>query len=313
MSQGEEKTTRAIDARKAWWLLGAVILVWGVNWPVMKYGLHYVPPLAFAASRLLIGALLLAIVAALRGELRWPQREDMPLVWGIALLQMAASMGLANLGLQYVPAGRSSILVYTTPLWVVPLAMWWLGERLTTLRLCGLLIGLAGIAVLFNPFAFDWREPKIVLGNGLLLLSALFWAIMIVRVRGHRWHGSPLSLAPWQMLLATLILAPCAWLFEDLGGIRWEAPLAWVLLYNGPLASAFGLWAMISITRALPAITTSLSTLCVPMVGYAAAMIALGEKITASDGIGFALLLGGLVCASLSDWRSRQHPPASVS
>lgn len=304
MPQGVGNGEGVVSQRIAWLLLGAVILFWGVNWPVMKYGLHYVPPLTFASLRLLVGAMLLASIAAMRNELRWPHREDWPLVWGVALLQMAASMGLANLGLQYVPAGRSAILVYTTPLWVVPLAMLWLDERLTALRMFGLLLGLGGVAVLFNPFAFDWRNPQIVLGNGLLLFSALLWAIMIVRVRGHRWYGSPLSLAPWQMLLATLTLAPFVLYFEDLSAIRWEASLGWVLLYNGPIATAFCFWAMISVTRALPAITTSLSTLSVPMVGYAVAMLTLGETITVSDSAGFALILGGLICASLSDWKN---------
>jgi drug/metabolite transporter (DMT)-like permease len=294
--------TVIVMPRKAWLLLGAVIVFWGVNWPVMKHGLHYVPPLAFATLRLLLGGIVLSIVAAWRGELRFPHREDWPVVLGVGLLQMAAFMGLVNLGLQYVPAGRSAILAYTTPLWVVPLAMWRLGERLTRLRLFGLLLGLGGVAVLFNPFAFDWRQPMVVLGNGLLLLAALLWAILIVQVRGHRWRGSPLSLAPWQMLVATLTLLPFTLLFEHFDRIQWGTALGWVLLYNGPIATAFCFWAMISVTRALPAITTSLSTLAVPMVGYAAAMATLGERMTVADGTGFLLLVGGLICASLSDW-----------
>lgn len=306
MSQ-ETPSTAIVTPRKAWLLLGAVIVFWGVNWPVMKYGLHYVPPLAFATLRLLLGGIVLSIVAARRGELRLPHREDWPVVFGVGLLQMAAFMGLTNLGLQYVPAGRSAILAYTTPLWVVPLAMLRLGERLTGLRLFGLLLGLGGVAVLFNPLAFDWRQPAIVLGNGLLLLAALLWAILIVQVRGHRWHGSPLSLAPWQMLVATLALLPCSLLFEHLDRIQWGAALGWVLLYNGPIATAFCFWAMISVTRALPAITTSLSMLTVPMVGYVAAILTLGEKMTLTDGTGFLLLIGGLVCASLSDWRGSRR------
>ncbi len=295
-----------ISQRTAWVLLGAVILFWGVNWPVMKYGLHYISPLAFAAMRLFMGAVLLAIVAATRNELRLPHRADWPLVWGVGLLQMAAFMGLVNVGLQYVPAGRSAILAYTTSLWVVPLAVLWLGERLTKLRLIGLVLGIGGVAVLFNPFAFDWHDPKTVLGNGLLLFAALLWAILIVQVRGHRWRGSPLSLAPWQMLVATLALVPFVLIFEDIGAIRWGASLGWVLLYNGPIATAFCFWAMISVTRALPAITTSLSTLCVPLVGYAAAALALGEAVTMSNGAGFALILGGLGFATVSDWKNSQ-------
>ncbi len=296
-----------ISHRTAWMLLAAVVLFWGVNWPVMKYGLHYVPPLTFAALRMIMGAIVLATVAAWRHELRLPHREDWPLVLGVGLLQMAAFMGLVNVGLQYVPAGRSAILAYTTPLWVVPLAVLWLGEALTTLRIVGLILGMIGVAVLFNPFAFDWHDPKTVLGNGMLLFAALLWAILIVKVRGHRWKGSPLSLMPWQLMVAACAMAPFIYLFEDVHAIQWGEPLGWVLLYNGPIATAFCFWAMISVTRALPAITTSLSTLCVPLVGYVSASLVLGEAVTLTNSLGFALILGGLIFATVSDWKKSQE------
>jgi drug/metabolite transporter (DMT)-like permease len=300
-----------ISPRAAWILLGMVIFFWGVNWPVMKFGLQYVPPLTFAVFRVAMGAVVLAAVAAWRGELRLPHRNDWPVVLGVGLLQMAAFMGLINVALQYVPAGRSAILAYTTSLWVVPLAAWWLGEKLTVLRLLGLVLGLAGVAVMFNPFGFDWRDPHTVLGNGLLLFAALLWAILIVQVRGHRWQGSPLSLAPWQLGLAAVTLLPFALLFEDASTIRWGSTLGWVLLYNGPIATAFCFWAMITVTRALPAITTSLGTLCVPLVGYASAAFFLHEHITLSNTVGFVLILSGLVLATYSDWRTNQQAKKS--
>jgi drug/metabolite transporter (DMT)-like permease len=297
----------AVSQRTAWVLLAAVVVFWGVNWPVMKYGLQYVPPLTFATLRMAMGAVVLALVAGWRGELKVPHREDLPLVFGVGLLQMAAFMGLVNVGLQYVPAGRSAILAYTTPLWVVPLAVLLLGESLTRLRVLGLVLGLGGVAVLFNPLGFDWHDPHVVLGNGLLLFAALLWALLIVKVRGHRWTGSPLSLMPWQLLVAILAMLPFVYFFEGDNAIHWGAPLAWVLVYNGPIATAFCFWAMISVTRALPAITTSLSTFCVPLVGYVTAVLVLGEAVSLTNAVGFALILGGLVFASLSDWKKSQE------
>ncbi len=297
----------AAGSKAAWVLLAAVIFFWGVNWPVMKYGLQYVPPLTFATLRMVMGAAVLALVAAWRGELRVPHRKDWPIVLGVSLVQMAAFMGLVNIALQYVPAGRSAILAYTTSLWVVPLAVWWLGEKLTPLRFVGMVLGMAGVAVMFNPFGFDWQDPHTLLGNGLLLFAALLWAILIVQVRGHRWQGSPLSLAPWQLGIAACAMAPFVFLFEDVHAIHWGMPLTWVLLYNGPIATAFCFWAMITVTRALPAITTSLGTLCVPLVGYVSAAVVLGEAVTLNNTTGFGLILSGLVLATYSDWTNNQQ------
>jgi len=170
-----------------------------------------------------------------------------------------------------------------------------------------LVLGMAGVAVMFNPFGFDWNDPHTVLGNGLLLFAALLWAILIVQVRGHRWQGSPLSLAPWQLGIAACAMLPFVFMFEDLSTIQWGSSLGWVLLYNGPIATAFCFWAMLTVTRALPAITTSLGTLCVPLVGYVSAAIALHEPITLYNTFGFGLILSGLVLATYSDWKNNQQ------
>ncbi len=56
--------------RSAWALLLLVVILWGANWPIMKYGLQYIPPIAFAAARMVLGAVILAAVAAWRGQLK---------------------------------------------------------------------------------------------------------------------------------------------------------------------------------------------------------------------------------------------------
>lgn len=295
----------AIAPRKAWPLLFLVVLLWGCNWPVMKVGLAYIPPLHFAAARMILGGVTLALVAAALGVLRPPRRADMPLVLGVGLLQMAGFLGLVTIALQYVPAGRSAILAYTTSLWVVPLAAVFLHERLGALKAMGLVLGLAGVAVMFNPLGFDWRDPHVLLGNGLLLLAALLWALLIVLVRGYPGASSPLTLGVWQFLLAAAVLVPLALVLEDSAAIVPGPALAAVLAYNGPAATAFCFWGMITVTQALPAITTSLASLAVPVLGSLAAAVALGERITLTNGAGLGLILAGLVLVSLADWWRR--------
>ena len=153
-------------------LLVLVILLWGVNWPVMKQVVGHMPPVTFVASRLLLGALsLLAFTAATR-QLRLPARADLPVILSVGVLQMGLFMLLVTIAVQHVPAGRAGILAYTTPLWVVPLALVFLKEKVGWAKAGGLVVGLAGVAVLFNPAAFDWMQRPVLLGNGLLMLAA---------------------------------------------------------------------------------------------------------------------------------------------
>lgn len=290
-----------VSTRTAWLLLILVMLTLGCNWPVMKVGLAYIPPLHFAAARVLLGALCLATVAAARGAFRVPRRADLPLVFGVGLLQMGAFLSLITIGVQFVPAGRSAILAYTTSLWVVPLAAVLLSERLSPLKAAGLLLGLSGVAVLFNPLGFDWTDPDVLLGNGLLLFAALIWAVLIVLVRGYHGASPPLTLGTWQFLLASCVLVPLALALEDTAAIEPGWPLSAVLIYNGPIATALSFWAMLTLTQALPAITTSLSLLGVPLVGMLSAALALGEPITATNATGLGLILAGVALVTLAD------------
>lgn len=300
---GGPLVSRPVKPALAALLLGLVILLWGVNWPVMKMVVGQMPPMTFVASRLGLGAVTLVIAAALAGQLRLPHRHDLPVILSIGLLQMTGFMTLVTLALQHVPAGRAGILAYTTPLWVVPLALIFLKEKLSGLKIAGLLLGLAGVGVLFNPAGFDWSDASVKWGNGMLMAAAALWAINIVQVRGHRWAGTPLSLAPWQMGMAALLTGLYAALTEDQGKIQWSGQLVALLVYNGPLATAFCFWAVVTVNRALPAITMSLAILGVPVVGLVSAALWLREPLTPTNVIGLGLIAIGLLAVALADRR----------
>jgi drug/metabolite transporter (DMT)-like permease len=273
-------------------LLGLVIGLWGSNWPIMKVGLMDMPPLSFAAARLSLATLVLFVISPRR--LKVPAARDVPVVLSVGLLQLFAFMLCMYLALMVVPAGRSAILAYTTPIWVVPMATLWLGERLTWAKALALAIGLAGIGVLFNPAALDWGSAEVLIGNGLLLAAAAAWAITIVHVRGRRWQATPYQLLPWQMLLASLATVCVAFVFESDAVIHWTPRLLVILLYNGILASAFCSWAFNEVARSLPATTTSLGSLGVPVVGLSASAAWLGEPLALSTVLGLVLILSAV-------------------
>ncbi len=285
----------------AYTLLAAVILLWGINWPVMKTGLTLIPPLWFATARMLMGAMTMFLVLLATGQLRLPPRHDFPVLLSVALLQLVGFLALANMGLLYVEAGRSAILAYTTPLWVTPGAVFLLGERLTPRKALGLVLGLGGVAVLFNPMGFDWSNPDVMKGNAMLMAGASLGAGAILHVRAHRWESTPLQLALWQMLLAGVILLSLAWQVEDFSSIRFSARLFVILAYNGPIATAFCFWATLVVMRALPTISTSLGLLGVPVAGLVFSSLFLSEPITLTVGCGLLLIVGGMALVNLSD------------
>lgn len=286
-------------------LLGVVIVLWGVNWPLLKIGLQAVPPLWFASFRVVVGAMTVAAVLLAKGSLRLPPRHDIPVVLSIGALQMGAFLALIHLGLEIVPPGRSSVLAYTVPLWVIPIAAVVLGERVDRVRLAALAAGLAGVAVLFNPLAVDYSDGRQLLGNGMLLAAALAWSVTIVHIRAHHWQATPLELLPWQMVLAAAILLPLARLLEpvnlELGNhVLWSAKAMAILIYNGPIATGLCFWAFVTANRKLSASTTAMASLGVPAVGIMSSALILGEPLTVTTIAGLILISTGVGTLALS-------------
>jgi drug/metabolite transporter (DMT)-like permease len=299
--------SRPVGRGRAYLLLGAIIVLWGANWPIMKVGLESVPPFWFAVSRLALGAATLFAVLAASGRFAWPKRADLPVLASVSALQMVCFLSLVNFGLLTVDAGRSAILAYTTPLWVTPAAVVLLGERLGARKGAGLALGLAGVACLFNPFGFDWSRAEVVWGNAYLLLAALGWAAAILHVRAHRWVSSPLQLAPWQMLAALPVLLALALGVEGRIAVPWTPGLVAILIYNGVVATAFCFWAVVTVQRSLPAISTSLGLLGVPTAGVVFATLALGESLSATRLGGLLLIVGGMALVNLAELTGSQR------
>jgi drug/metabolite transporter (DMT)-like permease len=283
-----------VARRQAVLLLCAIAVGWGTAWPVIKVILQDIPPLWTLVLRSVIGTATLLAICAWRRAVVLPRRGDAPVLLNVALLHMVAFAALVSLGLQFVPAGRSIVLGYTTPLWVSIGARIFLGEALTPARISGIGIGLLGLMVMFNPASFPWHDRPAMTGNLLVLAGSLCWAASILHVRAHRWISTPFELVPWQALLATCTLAPLALAVEGMPHIEWNARLIALLLYGGTAGIALPYWAMQMVNRSLPAITTALALLVVPVVGVACSSIALGEPLTLSLIAAMLLILCGI-------------------
>ena len=274
--------------------LVTVVLAWGLTWPINKVILRSLPPLWAVALRTALAAAVLVLVASFRGRLVRPPRGDMPVLLSITLLHIVGFSVLSTWGLMRVPAGRSVVLAYTTPLWVIPGAWLFLGERLTPRRAAGVVIGLAGLVTLFNPLALDWTDGQIVLGHLAIVAAAMLWALSILHIRGHRWISTPFELLPWETMLATVILVPLAVLGAGSLHAEWTPRLVLLVLYAGIPGSALAYWAVAMASRDLPAVTTSLGLLATPVVSVIAATIFLGEPLTPSLVVAIVLILGGV-------------------
>lgn len=301
--------------RYAFVLLGLVVLTWGMSWPVTRIVVQEMPPLWSTAIRSAIAAAVLAALLVLRGEFIIPLRGDIPVILSTSLLHMTAYSALTAVGLQYLPAGRAIVLGYTTPLWVTIGARAFLSEAITPRRAAGVVFGLAGLLVILGPGTLGWTDRDSLVGSGLIVLAACFWAANIVYLKVHSWISTPFQLVFWQTLLASAMLSILAALIDGWPHPDWTAQLLLLLCFSGVVCTALAHWAMTVVNRSLPAITTSLGLLGTPAVGIVSGAAMLGEPYEASTTIALALIIIGIaigIAGDGSNGRFKRDPLSAV-
>jgi len=133
-------------------MLLVAVLCLGLNWPGMKLGLEIVGPVWMVCLRFLLSLPVLALfVLITKKRLPVLNRKDRSVVFVVAFFQFILSMGLITVSLQFIPAGTASILIYTTPLWMLLIDTLWYRQRPPSKRL--ILTGISTIGCAMILFA----------------------------------------------------------------------------------------------------------------------------------------------------------------
>ncbi|NLV72034.1 MAG: DMT family transporter [Actinobacteria bacterium] len=285
-------------ARRRWLPVAALILlalIWGYAWVVMKIALDYVDPFTFSALRTFPAALLLlAILPLLKRPVRpkafWPTAL-------LGLLQTTGFIALMTWALQGQGAGKTSILTYTMPFWVLLMAWVVLGEKLKGFQWVAVALALCGLILILQPWHLQGGFSDLLAVGG-----ALSWAGSAVYAKVLRKHHEVdlLSLTAWQLLLGSIplvIMAAATWTAPPV----WTGTFIWALVYCIVLGSgvAWVLW--LYIVDSLRAGTAGLASLLNPVIGIASAWIQLGERPGLLEGLGMISIVGALLLVVLRE------------
>lgn len=278
--------------------LAVLALVWGYNWVVMKVALTYAPPFAFGALRAAgASALLFAMLIVLRKPLRPPAPGRM--IW-LALFQTAGFVTLSTYALYTGHAGKTAILVYTMPFWVLVFAVPVLGERVSAGKALAGGLGFTGLLLILSP----WAAHPTFLSTLLAAGAGLDWAIAVMIAKKIPAHGTRelLALNAWQALVGCVPLAVAA-LLVPAPAIRWSVPFGLALGYNIVLGTSLAWFLWLFMLSRLPAGLSGLSALVIPVVGIAAAWAQLGERPGPWEGAGVLAVVAGLALLAWTEGR----------
>jgi drug/metabolite transporter (DMT)-like permease len=276
----------------------AMVLIWGYSWVVMKIALRHAHPFDFAALRVAIGFVLLFAIVKMRRRPLLLAQWRMAILLG--LIQVALFVALSHFALLAAGPGKTSVLVFTMPFWMLVFAHFILHERMRGAQWIAVVLAFTGLTLIVAPW-----ELTSVSGSLLAVAAGAVWAI--TAVMSKRWPVAatdPLLFTAWQLFFGFLALAALALLW-DAPPIRWNAQFVAALLFSSVLATAIGWWLWTYVLANSPAGVTGLNSLGIPVVAVLASAIQLGERPPPLELAGMALIGAAL---ALLAWLGMRRP-----
>ncbi|MGB6117786.1 MAG: EamA family transporter [Mesorhizobium sp.] len=272
----------------------AIVVIWGLNFAVIKLGLQQVSPIALGVMRF-----VLAVVP----WIFFVRRPTVPL-WEIALyglLIFAMQFGFLFTGMTLgVSAGLSSLILQTQVFFTIGISMVALGERPTGWQLVGALVAFSGILVILSQgrSGADVTVP----GLALLIAAAFSWGagnVVAKHILQKSDSNELLGLVIWGSLFAIPPLMLTELLLEPGGLMLSISHLDWVsvgsIAYIVYLSTLFGFGVWAYLMSIYPVSTVAPFTLLVPIFGFIGSAIVFGEAIE-----GWKIAASGLVIAGLA-------------
>ena len=285
-------------------MLASLGLFWGLNWPGMKIALEELPVWWFRTLSVGGGAAGLLIIALISGQKLRPARAE---IWPLTLCAVFSILGwhiFTAYGVSLMAAGRASIIAFTMPVWAALLAAVLLGERITTWKIIGLVLGVAGLITLIGPdIAALGAAP---LGAAFMLGAAISWAVGTVLFKKFDWRLPVASAIGWQLAIGAFVITGFALALEpapDLSQLSWRAIGA--LAYLLALPMIYCQWAFFTVVRIFPAGIAAIGTLSVPIVGVFSSALILGEPVGANDLTALALIFAALFAVLIAPGLAR--------
>ena len=281
---------------KAFVALFLLTLIWGYNWVVMKLAVQYASPFQFAALRTFLGALML--FAVMFFTKRPLALKEFPTMLLLGLLQTCGFTGLLIIALVHGGAGKTAVLAYTMPFWVMLFAWPLLGEKVQGWQWLAVLFALFGIVLIFDPLHIKADGFSMFLA----ICSGIFWAISaIVSKKLHQRLPDMdlLNITAWPLLLGSIPIVLLA-LFLPAPPIQWTMTFINTILFSVFLSGSLAWVLWIYALQRLQAGIASMASMLAPVIGVLAAWIQLHEvpkthELIGMFFIGFALLIISII------------------
>jgi drug/metabolite transporter (DMT)-like permease len=194
-------------------------------------------------------------------------------------------------------AGKTSVLTYTMPFWLLLMAWAFLGEKVRGFQWVAVTLALAGLVFILSPWAL-----RGVVSSILAVCTGISWAAsaVVAKIIHQRHQVDVFSLTAWQMVVGAVPLTIIA-IAVGGGWPEWTPTFLAVLAYNVIVGNGVAWLLWLFVLRVLPAGTTGLASLANPVLGVTFAWMLLGERPGWAEAIGMALILLGIAVLTIRE------------
>lgn len=285
-------------------LIGLVTSLWGLSFPTMKIGLSVMQPFTFLLFRSLVSSItIFGMILIRRGALRPPKGR--PEFWWNILLHNLMFI-LLYYGAAITTSGRTSVFLYTQPLFYAALAVWFIpSERLGMRSFIGFTAAFLGMIFMFGE-KFETHEAHTLLGDGLVILAALIWGIQSLYLRQKLKGIDSFRIAAWtQMVSIPFFLFISLLMGLEFPDFTNQAVIISVG-YNGFIGTGLVMVLWVRLLAGYPPTRVSAFMFLTPVFGLFMGNLILSESLTVFMLAGAALVAAGIYLVN-TDSRKRSE------
>ncbi len=295
------------NKQKAYIALSVTSIVWGTSWIASRLAVQKVPALQVSSIRQFIAGMLFTGFFLMKGY-KLPNLKQLKWLAGMSVLLFVAANGLATVGVKYITSGLAALIAALYPLSVVIIErIFFKNTKITGLTFIGILLGLAGIALVFYENAFHNHQEGYWIGIAVSLIAMLSWSVGTIFIARKQINMNPYYSTGLQMLIGSGFLLVLATSTGNTIAIA-DIPLqTWLSIsYLVVMGSILAYVAFIYTMKHLEASIAALYAYINPIVAILIGSVIVNETITAEIIIGSVITLIGVYIVNLSLRKQKQ-------
>ena len=298
-----------------------VAVIWGLGWPAGRVVANDILPFTASWIRYVIATLSFLIFLRISGQWMFPNRTEWGRIFLIGFFSTCVYQAFFMFGMQFTAAGDASLMITFNPLFTAILAVIFLSEKLHLNLVVGLMMGFAGVAILFyySPNV-DIPLADRILGNLLIAGAALSWAcntILMKKAMTSPAEASekplnPLELTVWSSVAGLIILTPIFAVEATVKGLSMPSTDGWIgLVFLALFSTVIAyVWFADGIVK-IGASMSALYVYLVPPFGIIGGYLLLQESLGLSLIAAFILITGGVIVAQKKNSLASKHHESS--